>query len=135
MALGASMTRTSKGRFWTAWRVCLTIAVVIWMFYLCLLSRTMNPPGDPGERSTEPYALAFLSGLLLLAAWRPLVAVPIGVLGFLCAVVVADVVATREEKRFIEQHAVTGKGPTPRQTFRSHWLAYDASTKHLSGGD
>ena len=132
---GASMTAKSQATFWAASRLCITMTVSVWMFYLCLLSRTMNPPGNPAETSAGPYLLAFVSGLLFLVAWRPLIAVRLWILGFFCAVIAADLVATREERQFVEKYKLTGKGPTPRQTFRSNWLAYDASTKHLSGGD
>ena len=105
------------------------------MFYLCLLSRTMNPPGDAGTTSALPYLLAFASGVVFLIAWRPLIAAPLWILAFFCTVISADVVATREERQFVEKYKVTGKGPTPRQMFPSSWLAYDADTKHLYGGD
>lgn len=133
--LDANMTAKSKAAFRTAWRVCLATIVSSWMFYLCLASRTMNPPGDPGEISGRLYLLAFVSGVVFLVAWRPLIAVPLWIVSFFCIVMAADFVATREERDFVENYKLTGKGPTPRQMFPSHWLAYDPATKHLSGGD
>lgn len=116
-------------------RIGVTVAVTCWMFYLCLLSRTMNPPGDPGENSSGAFLFALASSLLLFAAWRPLIALPLGIVLFFCSISAAEIVATDEERRFVAKYRVTGQGPTPRWTFRSHWLAYDAEKKHLSGGD
>jgi hypothetical protein len=125
----------SKLQVGAGWGTCVTIAVTVLMFYLCLLSRTMNPPGDPGEISSGPYFFALASSLLLLVAWRPLIALPLGMALFFCSFIAADIVATDEERRFVESYKDIGKGPTPRWTFRSHWLAYDKETQHLSGGD
>ena len=129
------MSPNAKRHFRAGWRVVLTLAVAVWMFYLCLMSRTMNPPGDPGENSGGAYLFALASSLSLLVAWRPLIALPLAIILFGCALIASEMVASGEERRFVETYRVTGKGPTPRRIFRSHWLAYDAEKKHLSGGD
>jgi hypothetical protein len=53
---------------------------------------------------------------------------------FPACLLVALAIAGYEEYRFIQKHR-QGVGPTARWTAPSHWLAYDATSQTLSGGD
>jgi hypothetical protein len=81
------------------------------------------------------FSLVIIPALLLLAFWgarRGILAIAIALPA---VVLVAHVACTIEEKMFIEVHKTTGSGPTPRYFDRNSWLAYDTTTKELTGAD
>jgi hypothetical protein len=51
------------------------------------------------------------------------------------AVLSAEFWAAAEEYVFVRQHQARASGPIPRVFFSENWLAYDPSTRSLSGSD
>jgi hypothetical protein len=106
-------------------------------YVMCLVGRTMEPGFTLYTVQTAFLVFciyASLPTLALLRIWRGRVRVVIVASVFPVSLAAASAVAGYEEKQFVSEHP-NGIGITKRWTVSNHWLAYDAETKRLNGGD
>ncbi|HEX8295512.1 MAG TPA: hypothetical protein VF593_04390 [Chthoniobacteraceae bacterium] len=119
-------------------RLFITGVVFHFGYGMCLAGRTM----EPGLTSyTVRMALMFFSLFALLPflslarIWRPRLAIPVIAAALPVCLGAAALVASIEERQFVQRHRIAGIGPTARWTVSNHWLSYDAQRQQLNGSD
>lgn len=117
-------------------QVWATIAITAWVFYYALVIRLMGPRLEGFlEIGLPGFLFVFAPAILLLVVWGVKRGAKIALV--LCATgfILAHLIGSYEEYRFVQKHKETGIGPTARSLQSSSWLAYNAETGELSGSD